>query len=295
MANLKFLILALILSPIIAFAQNKVDINTAFVEELKTLSGIGDVYAQRIIDSRPYSKIDDLLNVKGIGEKTLQKIKDQGLACVDCADKNNKTEQATTLQNIEQTNYPAGVYISEIMPNPKGADETDEWIKLFNSNSFEIDLTGWKIKDTAGTTKTFLMKDATKIKAYNSLVFRRPETKIMLNNDGDAIYLLYPNNQTADYVLFKNAPLGQTYIKNSSGWEWSGAIATKDGVLPKDKKSDKDNIDESATAGLSQADASQNIKNQNPWFLFFTALAISATSAGVVLFTKLKLNKNVRT
>jgi competence ComEA-like helix-hairpin-helix protein len=59
-----------------------IDINSASLEELQKIYGVGPVIAKRIIEARPFSSLDDLIKVKGIGEKTLQKIKEQGLACV---------------------------------------------------------------------------------------------------------------------------------------------------------------------------------------------------------------------
>ncbi len=59
--------------------NGKVDINTASVEQLTTVSGIGPAIAQRIVDYREtngnFSSTDEIVNVRGIGPKTFEKIK----------------------------------------------------------------------------------------------------------------------------------------------------------------------------------------------------------------------------
>ena len=53
-----------------------VNINTATKEELDALPGIGPTKAQAIIDGRPYNTPEDIMKVKGIKQKTYDKIKD---------------------------------------------------------------------------------------------------------------------------------------------------------------------------------------------------------------------------
>ena len=52
-----------------------VDINSASEKELITLPGVGEKTAKAIVAARPFKTIDDLKNVKGIGDKTFEKLK----------------------------------------------------------------------------------------------------------------------------------------------------------------------------------------------------------------------------
>jgi competence protein ComEA len=88
MKNLKRLFtVVLVISVVMAFiplavAQDveKVNINKATIEELVQIKGIGQKYAERIVDFRdkngPFKKIEDIMNVKGIGPKKFELIKD---------------------------------------------------------------------------------------------------------------------------------------------------------------------------------------------------------------------------
>ena len=61
--------------------RSKVNLNTASLSQLDGLTGIGPTYAQRIIDYRNsnggFKSIEEIKNVKGIGDKTFEKFKDQ--------------------------------------------------------------------------------------------------------------------------------------------------------------------------------------------------------------------------
>jgi DNA uptake protein ComE-like DNA-binding protein len=53
-----------------------IDPNTATVDEIMLLPGVGEVLAERIVEGRPYKTIDDLRRVPGVGDKVFAKLKE---------------------------------------------------------------------------------------------------------------------------------------------------------------------------------------------------------------------------
>lgn len=63
-----------------AWAAEPLDLNSASVDQLKALPGIGDAYSKKIVEGRPYKRKDELVQKKIIPQATYDKIKDQIVA-----------------------------------------------------------------------------------------------------------------------------------------------------------------------------------------------------------------------
>ena len=80
------LVLGLVLQPLFSLQagskspDQKININTAQSEELQKLPRVGPAIAQRILDYRKdngnFKRIEDLMKVRGIGEKVFAQLKD---------------------------------------------------------------------------------------------------------------------------------------------------------------------------------------------------------------------------
>jgi DNA uptake protein ComE-like DNA-binding protein len=63
-----------------AAVADLIDVNSAPLDVLKTLPGIGDAYADRIIKNRPYKGKNEIVSKAGVPQGTYDKIKDKIVA-----------------------------------------------------------------------------------------------------------------------------------------------------------------------------------------------------------------------
>lgn len=84
-----------------SFAQ--VNINTANEQELQTLKGIGEIKAKSIVEYRKkngqFKSVDDLKNVDGFGEKTVNKLRDHIIVNADEKPNSANANEAKNSEN----------------------------------------------------------------------------------------------------------------------------------------------------------------------------------------------------
>lgn len=76
MKKLLSLFLIIFFQMSLVFALAKIDLNTATPDQLNALPGVGDKVASEIIAHRPFKSVDELKEVKGIGDSKFEKLKD---------------------------------------------------------------------------------------------------------------------------------------------------------------------------------------------------------------------------
>lgn len=113
----------LFLTQISAFCEEgQIDINSASVEELDSITQIGPARAQEMITLRPFSSVEDMIRINGIGETNIKTIKSQGLACVDDEEIDGGENEETSFNetNAEDNNTATDFTITKTEnPSPK--------------------------------------------------------------------------------------------------------------------------------------------------------------------------------
>lgn len=128
------LVVVMVFGMIVSFGGNKVeasekvDINSATIEELQKLDGVGAPLAQKIIDARPYKTVDELkAKVVGIGPAKMKAIQDQGLAVAESFPEKVDINKASfyDLQFLAGVGAPLAQKIIDARPY-KNLDELQE-------------------------------------------------------------------------------------------------------------------------------------------------------------------------
>lgn len=108
----------------------------------------------------------------------------------------------------------SGIWLSEFMACPSGVGE---WVELYNSNLFPVDLSTWALDDGEGGSAKYTFPAGTVV-AGNNLVVIEVLGRGMFNNGGDVVELINNLNEVSDYFLYSIC---------SSEWSWARASLDK--------------------------------------------------------------------
>ncbi len=115
--------------------ETQIDINSASLQELDKIIWIGNATAQKVIDARPFSSLDDLRKVSGLGGTgaKVEDIKSQGLACVA-----NEEIAATNESGVASKSSEDGIFIDESEgANASGSKSTGKAVESADIISVE--------------------------------------------------------------------------------------------------------------------------------------------------------------
>ncbi|MCK5416271.1 lamin tail domain-containing protein [Candidatus Parcubacteria bacterium] len=168
-------------------------------------------------------------NVKNESEFIDEEISNEAVASSSSVQVNEESE-TTTSSNSSPTKLSANgrtglIIISEIFPNPIGADNNGEFIELQNIGKRSIDLYRWRIGNNCG--QDYIFKEKTIIGAGKFFILKRSRINLALNNKGDSIKLYKPlKEKFYKKIDYKNAEIGASYSfdKISEEWIWSEII-----------------------------------------------------------------------
>ena len=120
---------------------------------------------------------------------------------------NNKCQLNLAVEPEPEPNPPVStantLKISSLLPNPNGDETQLESATIKNIGDEEVDLTGWRLRDRAG--KFWNLDSLGSLRPdENELILRRGQS-MALNNGGDTVELLSPDNQVVDTVTYSNS------------------------------------------------------------------------------------------
>ena len=113
-------------------------------------------------------------------------------------------------------NPTSGISLTEFMPY-----SSIEWVEIYNSNSYPVKLSGWKLTDNSSNTKS--LPDLTlSANGYATYDFSN-----LLNNDGDTIILINNSGQTVSQRIYENNKYSLDYSWSLINNSWCQASITK--------------------------------------------------------------------
>ncbi len=129
----------------------------------------------------------------------------------------------TATSTATPTQFPAGITLNEILPNPQtedwdedgAANFRDEWIELYNAGPTAAALGGWVLADA---TTVYTLPVGTVIWPASYLLLFRDQTGLTLSDYRDEVRLLRPDAVLVDRFAYDSGPgADRSYCRSTDG------------------------------------------------------------------------------
>ncbi len=132
---------------------------------------------------------------------------------------------------VANPGYSTEIFISEILPNPDGPDEGEEWLELYNASTKEVDLTGWFIDDEGPVgiigKEAYIFPNKTVIKANSYLAVDLSDATFGFNNtSSETVRIFWPNKSLLRQVTYEDgAKMDLSFARKSDGkYAWTELV-----------------------------------------------------------------------
>ena len=168
---------------------------------------------------------DDELSVRWVfsdnqtlqGMSVTRKFETSGEYSVDVTVSDSKGGEATETFGLKVLPFDLSdtLFLNELYPKPNTGE--DEFIEIANTGDRDVELGGWQMTDGS---RTFTFAGDVTIAAGGFLVVYKSESSIALNDTGDSVTLLRPDESIANEITYTTAQKAKSYARSSSGWSW---------------------------------------------------------------------------
>ena len=131
-----------------------------------------------------------------------------------------KTTSSTTSNTQNIPNFTDGnIALHSFFPNPKGADEGQEWITLINNDTKNINLENWILDDTEDSgSKPYIISNI-ELAPQETYSFTDTVTGLVLNNSIDSVRLLKPNQELKEQTNYTDSKDNEVFTKVDNQWK----------------------------------------------------------------------------
>ncbi len=153
------------------------------------------------------------------------------------------------------------IFLSEVLPNP---EDGNEWVELYNNNSYEVILTDWYIDDapdSGSAPKKFSL-------TLSPLSYATIElSSAIFNNSGDTVRLLQPDKSELESFEYTSTTKGKSFSKQGYARDTNWCLTTPSKNLPNNScEQTIQPINNTTTVSISPTNINSSSSNQTSFY-----------------------------